>query len=95
MVKIKEGYIAKKDLQQIKTNVVNNNMFPWYYYPEPVYGFQKNYPCLTHVLLPRYNYDTNEGYRINSDYYFLFTDIIKKICKKHKLKPNKVFKAII
>ena len=43
MVKIKEGYIAKKDLQQIKTNVVNNNMFPWYYYPEPVYGFQKNY----------------------------------------------------
>jgi len=95
MVKIREGYITKKDLQEIKTNVVNNNMFPWYYYPEPVYGFQKNYPCLTHTLLPRYNYDTDEGYRINSDYYFLFTDIIKKLCKKHKIKIKRILRAAL
>ena len=38
MVQVKEGYISKADLKIIKQQVVNNNNFPWYYYPEPVYG---------------------------------------------------------
>ncbi len=43
MVQVKEGYISKADLKIIKQQVVNNNNFPWYYYQEHVYGFQKNH----------------------------------------------------
>lgn len=95
MVKIREGFISKKDLHEININVVRNDMFPWYFYAEPVYGFQKSYPCFSHVLLPRYDYDTNEGFKINSNHYYLFINIIKKICKKHKIKIKRILRAAI
>ena len=91
MVQVKEGYISKADLKIIKQQVVDNNNFPWYYYPEPVYGFQKNYPCLSHILLPRYDYENNIGFKINSELYSFFTGIIEKICKKHKVRERFCF----
>jgi len=95
MVQVKEGYISKKDLKFIKQQVVDNNNFPWYYYPEPVYGFQKNYPCLSHILLPRYDYENNIGFKINSELYSFFTGIIEKICKKHNIKIKRILRGAL
>jgi hypothetical protein len=90
MVKIKEGFISKKDLHEININVVRNDMFPWYVLPRPV---SDNYPCMSHVLLPRYDYANNTGFKINSDLYEPMLHIIEGICKKHKIKIKRILRA--
>ena len=69
-----EGKIPKEALDAVKKNVVNNDDFPWYWLDKPV---TKKYPCMHHLMMPRYNYNTNEGCRINSPYYDLFNKILR------------------
>ena len=92
MVQIQEGYLNKKDIEYLDKTVTHNNMFPWYYLPEPV---TKKYPCFTHILLPRYNYDTNKGLRINSSFYPSFTSIVENICSKNKIKIKRILRAAL
>ena len=90
MDKIKEGYINKKDLEYINRFVVTNNMFPWYVLPRPV---SEKYPCMSHVLLPRYDYENNTGFKINSDMYEPMLNIVEDICNKHKIKIKRILRA--
>tara|TARA_R100000005_G_C4938941_1_gene164415 strand:- start:200 stop:760 length:561 start_codon:yes stop_codon:yes gene_type:complete len=90
MVKINEGYIKKEDINYLHKMVVNNNMFPWYVLPRPV---SDKYPCMSHVLLPRYDYANNTGFKINSDLYEPMLQIIKDICIKHKIKIKRILRA--
>ena len=90
MVLIKEGYIKKEDIEYLHKMVVTNNMFPWYVLPRPV---SDNYPCMSHVLLPRYDYANNTGFKINSDLYEPMLHIIEGICKKHKIKIKRILRA--
>ena len=85
-----EGMLPKEDIENIQKTVINNNMFPWYFLEAPV---TKNYPCLTHTLLPRYDYKTNNGFKVNSTYYSYFTDLIERICKQHNIKIKRILRA--
>jgi len=90
MVKIIEGMLPKDDIENIQKTVVDNDMFPWYFLASPV---TKSYPCLTHILLPRYDYKKNEGFKVNSEFYFYFTDLVDKLCKKHGIKIKRILRA--
>lgn len=73
MDEVKEGYLNKEDMNFLDKTVVNNDMFPWYVLPKPV---SEKYPCMSHVLLPRYDYKNNIGFKINSDLYEPMLNII-------------------
>ena len=90
MGEVKEGYLNKKDMDYLNKVVVSNDMFPWYVLPKPV---NEKYPCMSHVLLPRYDYKNNEGFKINSDLYGPMLDIINNICQKHKIKIKRILRA--
>jgi len=85
-----EGKMSKNDLNQITKTIVNSNDFPWFYLKKPV---SEKYPCFSHVMVPRYNYETNEGYRVNSDCFYFFEKIFKNFCKKNKIKVNRMLRA--
>tara|TARA_R110000803_G_scaffold48301_1_gene100308 strand:- start:1028 stop:1573 length:546 start_codon:yes stop_codon:yes gene_type:complete len=91
-MKFFEGDILKKDLKMIEKEIVNSNMFPWYYLPNPV---TYKYPCFTHVLLPRYNYESNESVEVNSPSYYFFERLFKNFCKKKKIKVNRILRAAL
>jgi len=90
MNNIIEGKMSKKDLDQITKSIVNSNQFPWFYLDKPV---SKRYPCFSHVMIPRYNYETNEGYRINSEVFSFFEKIFRNFCKKNNIKINRILRA--
>ncbi len=82
MVKVIEGNLNKKDTDMLEANI-NKNMFPWYFLPSPV---TPKYPCVTHVLIPRYDYTNDEGFKVNSNLHDLIYPIMEKSLKKNKIK---------
>lgn len=89
MVKIIEGNLNKKDTDMLETNI-NNNMFPWYFLPNPV---TPKYPCVTHVLIPRYDYTNNTGLKVNSNLHNLIYPIMEKALKKNKIKIKRILRG--
>jgi hypothetical protein len=90
MVKIIESTLLKNDLKIITKDVVNNTYFPWYWLEKPV---TKNHPGMHHSMLPRYNYKTNEGYKVNSPAFDFFKRVFLDFCKKKKIKVNRILRA--
>ena len=90
MNKIIEGMMSKKDLDFIKNEIVCSDKFPWYYLAKPV---SYTYPCFSHVMIPRYDYETNQGKMINSGYYNFFESVFLKFCKSKKIKVNRILRA--
>ena len=91
-MKFFEGKISKKDLDIITKNIVNSDKYTWYYLKKPV---TTKFPSFTHVMIPRYNYKTNEGYKINSPSFYFFNRIFREFCKKKKIKINRILRAAI
>lgn len=90
MVKVIESKISKKDLDLITKDVVNNDHFPWYWLQRPV---SEKYPVMNHLMLPRYNYQTNEDYKVNSPAFDFFKNIFLNVCKSKKIKVNRILRA--
>jgi len=90
MVKIIEGDFNNHDADILEANVANNNMFPWYFLPSPV---TPKYPCVSHVIIPRYDYETNTGFKINSDMHKMIYPMMEKIFKKHKIKVKRILRG--
>jgi hypothetical protein len=90
MVKVLEGKISKSDLKTIDSLIVNNVFFPWYWLEKPV---TNKYPCMSHIIIPRYNYETNEGFVINSSCFDFFQSIFNKFCKSKKIQVNRILRA--
>lgn len=91
-MKIYEGNISKKDLKTIDKELVHSNMFPWFYLQKPV---TEKFPAFAHVLIPRYDYETNEGYKVNSASWEFFERIFLNFCKKNKIKVNRILRAAV
>ena len=85
-----EGKISKESIDAVKKNIIENDHFPWYWLDKPV---TKKHPGMHHTLIPRYNYDTNEGYRINSPYHDLFNKIFSDFCKTKKIKIKRILRS--
>tara|TARA_R110000803_G_scaffold146_1_gene583 strand:+ start:1524 stop:2108 length:585 start_codon:yes stop_codon:yes gene_type:complete len=89
--------ISKNFLNKKELNIVNNEIlkqdFPWYTND----AFANNsalttkFPLLSHTLIKRC--DDGQEPVPNSDYYSLFKEIVKRFCKKHKIKFNKFTRA--
>jgi hypothetical protein len=90
-MKIIEGKFNKADVDTLEANI-NNNMFPWYFLPSPV---TPKYPCVTHVLIPRYNYSNDVGFEIRSTLHNLIYPIIERACEKNKIKIKRILRGQI
>jgi len=90
MVKVLEGKISRSDLTIIDKEILNNTHFPWYWLEKPV---TEEYPCMSHVIIPRYNYKTNEGFVVNSPSFDFFKSVFNKFCKSKKIKVNRILRA--
>ena len=90
MNNIIEGKMSKNNLDQITASIVNSNEFPWFFLKKPV---SEKYPCFSHVMVPRYDYKKNEGYKVNSGFFNFFEKIFRDFCKKNKIKVNRILRA--
>ena len=90
MDEINEGYLSKKEIDFLNNYIVNSDVFPWYVLPRPV---SEKYPCMNHVLLPRYDYKNNTGFKINSGLYEPMLNIVEGICKKHRITIKRILRA--
>jgi len=90
-----EGDMSKKDLDIINKNVINSDIFPWYYCAQTVTTAKdpNKHPCFTHILLPRHKF--NKDVKINSSCYYFFEKIFKSFCEKNKIKVNNILRANI
>ena len=90
MNNIIEGKMSKNNLDKITAFIVNSNEFPWFFLKKPV---SEKYPCFSHVMVPRYDYKKNEGYKVNSGYFNFFEKSFRDFCKKNKIKVNRILRA--
>lgn len=80
-----KNILTEKEVEFINHNILGNN-FPWYY--EPVATTDK-FQFFSHTLVVR---DTG---KINSDYFHFFKSIFDRFCQKHKIKVNKITRAVL
>jgi len=85
---ISENFLTKEELQVVNKEILQND-FPWY--PMDNTLKDKSFPMMTHVLIERCDHD--EKPISNSNYSYFFETIIKRFCKKYKIKFNRFTRA--
>lgn len=68
---------------------VLGDSFPWYWHE---HSTSANFPYLAHVLISRYDPDT-EDLQPNSIYWAFFEEIFNRFCAKHGIAVNKILRA--
>jgi hypothetical protein len=85
-----KNFLNKEELEIINQSVLGRD-FPWYYVPAAT---TDKFQCFSHVLIHRY--DPNNGDPVeNSSITSFFVQILKRFCKKHKIKINKITRGTI
>tara|TARA_R100001509_G_C4760579_1_gene179588 strand:- start:55 stop:627 length:573 start_codon:yes stop_codon:yes gene_type:complete len=87
---ISKNFLNKEELSVINNEILKKD-FPWYI-NENVLG-PTGFPLLSHTLVKRY--DDGQEPIPNSNYYFLFKNIIDRFCKIHDIKFKKFTRAAI
>jgi hypothetical protein len=85
----KENSICKKYQNIIEKEIMSNN-FCWYYSD---YTSSYKFPAFVHTLLKRPK--DNLEQKINSNYYYMFLDILNSFCEINNLHYTKVYRAAI
>lgn len=85
-----KNFLNKEELDVINQSVLSNN-FPWYYVPVAT---TDKFQCFSHVLIHRYDH-VKEEFIENSSITSFFIKILKRFCKKHKIKINKITRGTI
>jgi hypothetical protein len=88
--KEEKNFLNKEELEVINQNVLGCD-FPWYYVPVAT---TDKFQCFSHVLIHRYDPNNEEPIE-NSSITGLFVKILKRFCKKHKIKINKITRGTI
>tara|TARA_A100001391_G_scaffold168730_2_gene129339 strand:+ start:1535 stop:2107 length:573 start_codon:yes stop_codon:yes gene_type:complete len=85
---ISENFLTKEELQVVNKEILQND-FPWY--PMDNTLKDKSFPMMTHILIERC--DLDEKPISNSNYSSFFETIVKRFCKKYKIKFNRFLRA--
>ena len=85
---ISENFLTKEELQVVNKEILQND-FPWY--PMDNTLKDKSFPMMTHILIERCDHD--EKPISNSNYSSFFETIVKRFCKKYKIKFNRFLRA--
>ena len=85
---ISEIFLTKEELQVVNKEILQND-FPWY--PMDNTLKDKSFPMMTHILIERCDHD--EKPISNSNYSSFFETIVKRFCKKYKIKFNRFLRA--
>lgn len=85
----KENSICKKYQNIIENEIMSNN-FSWFYNE---YTTSYKFPAFVHTLLKRPENTVEQ--KINSNYYYLFLDILNSFCEINNLQYTKIYRAAI
>ena len=86
--KLEKNFLTKEELQVVNKEILQND-FPWY--PMDNTLKDKSFPMMTHILIERCDHD--EKPISNSNYSSFFETIVKRFCKKYKIKFNRFLRA--
>lgn len=79
--------INENEKISIKNSIIENKVFPFYY----EISTTPKFPFFVHTLAKRNDKEVN----INSSAYYFFFEILKKFCKRNKIKFKQVIRAAI
>ena len=83
------NFLTDQEKKYIEKEIVNSKSFPFYWNDNQTYN-NDDLPFFGHCLKHR---DFPE--QINSSYYLFFENILKRFCKKHKLKIKQVLRGAV
>lgn len=88
-----DNFLKKEDIDYINNNIVYNDNFPMFLQHKAVEGDNNRYMC--HTIVHRIEQRSKEEPEFNSFLGPYFLELLKRFCKKHKIKFNKILRSAI
>jgi len=83
-----DNFLNDQEKKYLEKEIINGEYFPFYWNKDQTVN--DGLPYFGHILKHRDAFQ-----KINSPYYYFFYEILKRFCKKHKLKIKQVLRGAV